>query len=343
MCSTVILGLNSKKLLAENYDFSLDHGLVAVNLKGTIKENGRQPGEKAVRWCVKYGSITFNQFSLELPVSGMNEKGLAVALMWHHEGDYGDDEKYSRLSVLQWIQYQLDNYQNIGEVVEGLATIRPKNDNIPLHYTLLDANGDCLLVEFIDGDLKLQINPEYPILTNSSYHLCLDTAQKLVGSEQHPSSSSIARFNHLYKQYDKQDQSDINVLDGFDWLSSVNISPGSAQSFPWNTENQNNSVTAWSIVFNPSSKAIFFKTDKNESIREVKLEKLDFEKESEYMIMDVNSGRGDVADLFKPYSKEHNRDIVCQSVTVLPMPETEQESLVNMVDMLYKTREMALG
>lgn len=124
MCSTVVYGNNAQKYLAENYDFTQDHGLVAVNLKGTQKENGRQPGEKALSWSVKYGSITFNQFSLELPVSGMNERGLAVALMWHDEGDVGLDGTYSRLSELQWIQYQLDNFQNIAEVVQGLDTIR---------------------------------------------------------------------------------------------------------------------------------------------------------------------------------------------------------------------------
>lgn len=108
MCSTIIFGANSHKYLAENYDHSLDHGLVGVNLRGTVKENGRKPGDRSIRWRVKYGSVTFNQFSLELPVSGMNEKGLAVALMWHAEGDFGTDERYSRLSALQWIQYQLD-------------------------------------------------------------------------------------------------------------------------------------------------------------------------------------------------------------------------------------------
>jgi len=54
----------------------------------------------------------------------MNERGLAVALMWHDEGDVGLDGTYSRLSELQWIQYQLDNFQNIAEVVQGLDTIR---------------------------------------------------------------------------------------------------------------------------------------------------------------------------------------------------------------------------
>ncbi|MGB3634111.1 MAG: hypothetical protein WA982_08735 [Rubrobacteraceae bacterium] len=50
MCSTISLGSGDHSLLAQNYDFNLDHGLVAINLRGTVKENGRQPGEKAVRW-----------------------------------------------------------------------------------------------------------------------------------------------------------------------------------------------------------------------------------------------------------------------------------------------------
>jgi len=344
MCSTIIFGTNSHKYLAENYDHSLDHGLVEVNLKDTVKENGRKPGEKAIRWCVKYGSITFNQFSLELPVSGMNEKGLAVALMWHYEGDFGTDEQYSRLSALQWIQYQLDNYQNITEVLKGLETIRPKQEGVPLHYTVLDAEGNSLLLEFMDGEPKTYVNPEYPILTNSSYRECLERARVYVDQVGHHENSSIARFIHLYRQYPELNCSDISASTGFGLLQSVNQTQTSDESLPWNTGNRDNTITAWSIVFSPLKKTILLKTHKNESIREIRLADFDFEKESKYLLMDINDGTEGSADqLFQPYSKEHNRNIVRQTAKSFEMPESEQENLINLVDWLYKHREMSLG
>ena len=345
MCSTIIFGSNSHKYLAENYDHILDHGLVGVNLKGTVKENGRQPGEKTIRWYVRYGSITFNQFSLELPVSGMNEKGLAVALMWHDEGDYGIDERYSRLSALQWIQYQLDNYQNIAEVLEGLETIRPKQEGVPLHYTLLDARGNSLLLEFLDGKPQLYENPEYPILTNSSYRSCLEKGKNHVNRTDRVENSSITRFCHLYRQYPELNRSDTNISIGFDILRSVRQAPtNNNESFPWNTGGQNNSITAWSIVFSPSESLISFRTHRNESIREIRLSDFDFGEESDYLVMDINDGTdGNAEQFFKPYSKECNRNIVRRTAKTFQMSETEQDNLVNLVDSLYLNREMRIG
>jgi len=344
MCTTIIFGAESHKYLAENYDHSLTHGLVGVNLQGTVKENGRQPGEKAIRWNVKYGSITFNQFSLELPVSGMNEAGMAVALMWHYEGNFGTDEQYSRISALQWIQYQLDNYRNIADVLEGLKTIRPKQEGAPLHYSILDAEGNSLLVEFVDGELRTYENPEYPILTNTTYQVCYDIAKGSAESSGFPENPSIARFVHLYRQYPGLTNRDINADTGFELLQSVNQTPAENSSYPWNDGSKPDTKTAWSIVFNPSEKSILFKTHENDSVREIRLSDFNFNKEAEYRVMNINDGvKGNAAGFFKPYSIEYNREIIKQTAKTFPMPEPMQDGLANMVDSLYRMREMRLG
>lgn len=146
MCSTIILGSGTEKFLAANYDINITHGLVAISLRGTIKENARKPCEKVARWIVKYGSVTFNQSSLELPAFGMNEEGLAIALMWHDEGDFGENNKYVRFNPLQWIQYQLDNCKNIAEVIEEMKFVRPKNEIMPLHFM----QDDYIFVDLFD-------------------------------------------------------------------------------------------------------------------------------------------------------------------------------------------------
>lgn len=344
MCSTFTIGTLSKKILAQNYDFTHDHGLVGVNLKGTMKENGRQPGEPLIRWQVKYGSITMNQFSLELPVSGMNERGLSVALMWHDEGDFGDGEQFARLNALQWIQYQLDNYQSISEVVEGLESIRPKKEAIPLHYFLLDASGDSLLVEFIGGELTLYTNPEFPLLTNSSYRVCLERVIHSSSRSKPSTNSSMARFHRLYELYKKHDQTNNDVSTGFDWLDSVSQSPGKEPSFPWDMERHSHTITAWSIVFSPTAKTIFLKTNSNATQRIIHLNDFDFSKDSNYLVLDINDGmEGNVRSIFKPYSIELNQRLICQTAKVFPMTEAEQEALANLVDMLYQHRNISLG
>lgn len=343
MCSTAILGAGNKKILAENYDFNLDHGLIAVNLQGTLKENGRQQGEKALRWRVKYGSITFNQFSLELPVSGMNEAGLAIALMWHHEGDAGSDDSYTRLGVLQWIQYQLDTARYIDEVIQSLHTVRPKKEGIPLHYSILDAQGDSLLVEFIAGEVKYYKNPDYPILTNSSYESSLEYASIGQTAYSPNPNDSKERFVRLFRHYSNLNHINYGALQGFACLDVVSQLPAKNDVFPWDKGVDNPTTTVWSIVFKPSEKIILLRTCRNSSIRVIDLSDVDFRASSIYRILDVHAGvSGSITNLFKPYASQENRRILQQTASAMNIPVTEQESIGTMVDLLYQEREIRL-
>ncbi len=343
MCSTIILGSGPQKFLAANYDINVTHGLVATSLKGTIKENARQAGEKVVRWRVQYGSITFNQSSLELPAFGMNEKGLVIALMWHDEGDFGNDGQFARLNPLQWIQYQLDNCQNIYDVITTLKSVRPRQEIMPLHFMLLDANGDSLIVEFIKGEARLQRNPDIPILTNSSYLRCLAIAQGKNNAAGLSRNSSVARFIRLYQKYCKNQQGKASTLTNFDYLDEVSQTPGGPQPFPWNRDRQSDTVTAWSMHFCPKEKRILFKTHLNELIREISLHEYNFENTMEYTLMDIHDGAsGSVNELFEPYTKDHNRRIVQKTGQAFSVPEEVQENLIYLVDTMYTNREIKL-
>jgi choloylglycine hydrolase len=289
---------------------------------------------------VKYGSVTFNQLSLELPVSGMNETGLAVALLWHEEGDYGDDNDCSRLSPLQWIQYQLDNFESVAEVIDGLNTIRPEQGPIPLHFTVLDARGNSLLVEFINGELVLHENSDCPILTNNSYLTCLADASQKSASLEQLNNTSIGRFNHLYKQFlDLGNRASPNT--GFDLLNSVSQTPGNGETFPWNSDESSNTITAWSIVFDPTNKIIFLKTHQNRAVRNLYLKHFNFEADGDYLVMDIHAGTpGSATPFFTHYSKEKNHHILNLSAPYIDLPEEAVFGMVDTVDYLYRNRSM---
>ena len=341
MCSIIIFGDANKKYLAENYDYTLDHGLVAINVKGTHKSTPQQGNRDSLNWMVKYGSITFNQFSLELPVSGMNDVGLTVTLLWHEEGDFGNDSQAYYLNPLQWIQYQLDNFQNVSEVLEGLKKVRPERGPIPLHFAVLDAMGNSLLIEFIKGKTVLHKNTDYPIMTNNSYATCLVAAQKAFSEKALMKTDSIGRFNHLYQQaltLDKQPSSKT----GFNLLDSVSQTPDTDKNFPWGSEQNTQTITAWSIVFDPVDQSIFLKTHKNTAIRQFDLKVINFEAESHYRVMDIHEGgAGFATNFFSPYTKEKNRQLLQLSAPALGIPEAVVNDLVDAVDNLYTHRYMS--
>lgn len=343
MCSTIIFNIGSRKCLAENYDYVLDHGLVGTNLRGTKKTNGRGVADGSIEWSVKYGSITFNQFSLEMPVSGMNEAGLVVALMWHEEGDYGVDDQYLRMSSLQWIQYQLDNFERIDEVVVGLQSIHPEQGPIPLHFMLLDSYGDCLIVEFIDGELVLRKNVNYPILTNTSYDKCITASEHSESHDLETLGNSMGRFVHLYRQLSIRQDEDNSAAIGFKFLDSVSQTKNSndVKSFPW-AELENETMTAWSIVFDPVRKSIMFKTDKNRTIRKLSLDEWNFDVTTTYQVADINAGvAGDMTPFFESYSIDRNHAIIKLAAPVVGLPDEAIEGLAEAVDYLYRERRMS--
>jgi choloylglycine hydrolase len=69
-------------------------------------------------WTSKYGSATFNQHGREFPLGGMNEAGLIVETMVLEDGEYLSPGSRPEVETLQWVQYQLDNFSTIEEVIK---------------------------------------------------------------------------------------------------------------------------------------------------------------------------------------------------------------------------------
>lgn len=339
MCTALIVGSGKQRLLAANYDYSLSHGLVATNLRGTLKENGRTPSERKLQWEVKYGSVTFNSVSLELPTAGMNEQGLSIMLCWHDEGKFGAADNTCLLDPLQWIQFQLDNHSSIHDVINGLSSVQPKDQGVPLHFTLLDRNGEYLLLEFLDGDPVIYVNPDIPVLTNSTYERCLSML-KSEGCER--AGNSLARFNMLAQEFPMlAEQSSLPVA--FEALEKVQQSQQvESGTFPWE-QGRPTTSTVWSMVFDPQKLTISYESKGCEDQRFINLAKLDFRESSEYSYLDIDEGRtGDVSEVMRPYRRDANKAIVEASATVIDFPDGISGRLVNLVDVTYDTRKMVI-
>lgn len=116
-CTTFLLTKNGQMVFGRNYDWISGSGMVCTNLRGLGKTSMKSEDGPAITWTSKYGSITFNQYGKEFPTGGMNEKGLVVELMWLDGTQYPKEDKRAALSVLQWIQYQLDCSETVEQVI----------------------------------------------------------------------------------------------------------------------------------------------------------------------------------------------------------------------------------
>jgi choloylglycine hydrolase len=305
-CTTLCLIEKGRALVAYNYDAWASEGLVLVNKRGMNKK-GRV--KQAASWAARYGSVTFNQFGRDEPISGMNEKGLMVSQMWGDGTRYPPTDHRPIIGPLRWIQYHLDNHASVAEVVENAETVR-LTSQFPIHYLFADASGDVAVIEFLDGKLVVYRGDTLPVraLANSTYADSMEAFEAAKRTGEIPTSqSSLDRFVRgarlLFGDGDP-------IARGFASLAAV-ASPGPASPRV--------GTTRWSIVYDLGASEVYFRTDMNEAIRRFKVTSFDFSCRTPMKMLDVTApGSGAVAAAFVDYSPAANRALVEASYTKTP-------------------------
>lgn len=171
-CTALCLSNDQQLVVAKSYDYHVGHGLLVENRRGVVKEALVMGPGKAARWESRYASITFNQYGRELPLSGMNEKGLVVEILWLSETRHPPLEA-SRETVneLQLIQYLLDRTATLQEALAEVRRLQVARAHAKVHYFICDAQGACATVEHIEGRLVVHSGATLPVraITNNTY------------------------------------------------------------------------------------------------------------------------------------------------------------------------------
>ncbi len=283
-CTTFCLVRDGEVLYGRNYDFEIGQGYVMTNRRGVMKTSTAG----TLHWISRYASVTFNQWGREFPMDGMNEAGLVVALMWLDETQYPVDERPS-LACLEWIEYQLDNFGSVAELVARAEETRIRGT--PLHYLVADATGDSATIEFLQG--RLVVHRGAAVLTNDTYERSTSYLEQL--SQMPRGASSLDRFARASML---MRSSDATVDAMFGILSSV-AQPGS---------------TRWSVVYDARRREISWVSDRSANRKMVRLADLALDCAAEAKMLDVHSTlSGDVTDLLEPYSPDRNRELVVSS------------------------------
>ena len=248
-CTTFFIEKNGQMVFGRNYDWVTGTGMIYTNLRGMAKHSLDLENGNTLQWVSKHGSVTFNQYGKEFPNGGMNEKGLVVELMWLSESVYPAPDTRPAFSVLQWIQYQLDNCSTIDEVIATDKKIRITSTGTPQHYLVADANGNAATIEFLNGKMVVHTgkNLPYAVLANSTYQASLRsinvTKQKEAASFMANSGDRFSTACAMVQQYRGSDVKKPILDYSFDILQ--NVSQGT--------------FTKWSIVYDVTNKKIYYK------------------------------------------------------------------------------------
>jgi choloylglycine hydrolase len=299
-CTTVCLLEKEKTVVAYNYDFHSPDGLVLVNKRGTKKVSSVRT--QGATWTAVYGSVTFNQFGRDNPMTGINEKGLVVAQMWLDGTRYPPADGRPAVGILEWIQYNLDRHASVAEVVAQAEAVRPTS-RYPIHYLVADVSGDAATLEFLDEKLVVRRGATMPVkaLANSTYADSIAAFEKVNGNGVIPLGvSSIDRFVRGAMLAGQGSAEPIGR--GFEILASV------AQPY----------FTRWSVVYDLHAREVHFRTEGNQAIRRIALAGLDFSCAAPVKMLDITAGAGDVGGALVDYTAAANRALIESAFTNTP-------------------------
>ena len=274
-------------------DLDTGTGMVMVNKRAVMKTaiTGRP-----AQWTSRFASITLNQYGREFPTGGMNEAGLAVALMALGETQYPAPDERPSVTILEWIQYQLDNSESIDEVIERSARMRIAG-TFGLHYLVADRTGRAVTIEYLNGNLVAHKNNALPVpvLANDTYDRSLAYYRSI---KSVPSGiGSLERFARAASMI-SQTKSSANAVDrAFEILNAVHQPD----------------YTKWSVVYDPATLTIYLRTDRNPQIRAISFASFDGSCDSAVRIAPIDGGA------FTDYSLQANTTLVNTAYDETPM------------------------
>jgi choloylglycine hydrolase len=306
-CSIFALATESEVVYGQNLDWSeYFPGNVVVNPRGIRKAilpwKGSWPvsycGEP-VTWVSRYGSITLTCYGRDFIEGGMNEAGLVIDETSLY-AVYPPEDGRPGVSCAQWMQYQLDNYATVDEVLLNLDELRPDGEG--WHYLVTDSTGASAAIEYLKGAPTVYAGDslEVPALTNTTYRQALShiAMEKAFGGDIDIASGSdsygrFVRMAALMRDY-------------------VPSRSGSAVDYAFMILDQVScDETLRSVVYDATAKAVYWKTPKNPEVRWLTFASLDFSSGARVLVVDVEKGGpGNVSAKLAEYTVEGNRAIV---------------------------------
>ena len=266
-CTSFLVSNDKRPIMGKSYDWDWGHGMVVVNPRG-MKKTGMAAGatDRPPTWTAQYGSVTFNQYGREFPMGGMNEAWLAVEILWNFSADYPLPDARPSLNELQWIQYQLDNYGSVKEMVAHADEIRIAGLYAKVHYLAVDKQNHSASFSYLDG--KLVINEDTLAITNTTLSKSRSYLREFTGfsgslSIPQGKKGSLDRYVITRSMLAADDQPDAvseRIGFAFSILDAVKTPD----------------YTQWQIVYDLASREIHFRTAVNQRLRRIRLAAFNF-------------------------------------------------------------------
>lgn len=304
--------LNSRILIIpRNYEFT---GLTPDGLNGK-------------KWTSKYGVVAMDMLEKDFLGDGMNEKGLAAGLFYHPSYSeymaYDARKAKNTITAVDVVTYILTQYATVEEVKKGMKDVRvvpvvEEALGIPIdaHWMVTDANGQSIVIEYAQGQVRFFDNP-LGVITNApnyDWHMTnlrnyinlspialptkkieemdfspLGGGSGMIGlpGDFTPPSRFIRAVAWTQTARDTQDGKETSY-EMFRILDNFNLPLGASEgSDKAKLLKGLRSSTLWTTAWDLQNKTLYYHTQHNRRVRQLDLNKVDFSgKKIRYLKMD---------------------------------------------------------
>jgi hypothetical protein len=316
-CTTFVLRTDKGIVFGRNLDWITGTGLVLTNPRSLEKAAIVDPSERAIKWVSKFGSITFNQVGRDLPYGGMNEAGLIVEHMTLDETIYPSKDNRYAIGALQWIQFQLDNYSTVAEVINSDTLLRIVDASSKIHFLVSDRFGHVAAIEFLNGKMVCHTEKSLPVetLANSTYEKSIDCYNKNGDTK---SNLSLYNFCTAAQKIDglKSSGSDSTIKQAYDILGAVSQGLGTKWSIVYDITNMRIYFKIFETPTIIGEQKIFLKQPGIADIKYVDFKDFDFSCTKTPKSLDLNFDKaGNMSPHFIDYSSILNKDFISKAFT----------------------------
>lgn len=316
-CSAFLFKGKDYSIVGFNENWKSMPGMVIINPAGVEKHglswnqlvSDTIVDEQKTSWTSRYGSVSFNLLGIDMPCYGVNEKGLFIVELYLDKTFSIKGENKPSLFWGQWIQYQLDNFSTVDDVISNLNN-SPIIDWWPTfpgsHFFLSDKTGNTAAIELIDGKYVIAHgdNMPIPILCNDQYAKelnVLNTYKAFGGTNTFDPSKSewserYIKAAHYLQQYDSNlEESPVD----YSWYVLNNIGRGE-----------------WQLIYDVENNNLQFRTDIGTEVKTIDMSKIDFSKTTpKYLDINIQTS-GNISDNFMPLTVSINDEYVSKGFPI---------------------------
>jgi choloylglycine hydrolase len=165
-------------IMARSMEFAADlHSNLRTSPRGRVFTTQNLNGKPGLTWKAKYGYVFLDGMNVDSVVDGMNEAGLSIEDLFfpgfaaYQAVPAGQESK--GLGYMNFGDWVLGNFKTVDEVKAALASVYVFTMKIPtlgdtvfpLHWSITDATGKGIIVEFTHGNLD--VYDSMGVMTNS--------------------------------------------------------------------------------------------------------------------------------------------------------------------------------